>query len=109
VRLCVPQICSIGEEGGLSTHLEEHSIHCAVLRTLSGNGLSVDAQLTTVANVLEEWLETPLAFPALGPAPSQYYIKWVQAWLALLRYLQAPVVSHCQHGSGSSSRRAAQL
>ncbi|GFR52786.1 hypothetical protein Agub_g15403 [Astrephomene gubernaculifera] len=68
-------ICSICEEAWLSTHLEEHSIHCAVLRTLSGNGLSVDAQLTTIANVLEEWLETPLAFPALGPAPSQYHVK----------------------------------
>ncbi|GIL83200.1 hypothetical protein Vretimale_11287 [Volvox reticuliferus] len=68
-------ICSICEEAWLSTHLEEHSIHCAVLRTLSGNGLSIDAQLTTIANVLEEWLETPLAFPALGPAPSQYHVK----------------------------------
>ncbi|PNH05649.1 putative serine/threonine-protein kinase [Tetrabaena socialis] len=68
-------ICSICEESWLSTHLEEHSIHCAVLRTLSGNGLSVDAQLTTIANVLEEWLETPLAFPALGPAPSHYHVK----------------------------------
>ncbi len=69
------QICSICEEAWLSTALEEHSIHCAVLRTLSGNGLSVDAQLTTIANVLEEWLETPMAFPALGPAPSQYHTK----------------------------------
>ncbi|GLC33498.1 hypothetical protein PLESTB_000081600 [Pleodorina starrii] len=68
-------ICSICEEAWLSTHLEEHSIHCAVLRTLSGNGLSVDAQLTTIANVLEEWLETPLTFPALGPAPSHYHVK----------------------------------
>ncbi|KAG2490698.1 hypothetical protein HYH03_010859 [Edaphochlamys debaryana] len=68
-------ICSICEEAWLSTHLEEHSIHCAVLRTLSGNGLSVDAQLTTIANVLEEWLETPLAFPALGPAPGHYHVK----------------------------------
>ncbi|GIL52826.1 hypothetical protein Vafri_8590 [Volvox africanus] len=68
-------ICSICEEAWLSTHLEEHSIHCAVLRTLSGNGLSVDAQLTTIANVLEEWLETPQTFPALGAAPSQYHVK----------------------------------
>ncbi|KAG2436135.1 hypothetical protein HYH02_011643 [Chlamydomonas schloesseri] len=68
-------ICSICEEAWLSTHLEEHSIHCAVLRTLSGNGLSIDAQLTTIANVLEEWLETPLAFPALGPAPNVFHVK----------------------------------
>lgn len=61
----------------MSTQLEEHSIHCAVLRTLSSNGLSIDAQLTTIANVLEEWLEAPLGFPALGPAPSSYYVKWV--------------------------------
>lgn len=79
VRVCLLppslQICSICEEAWLSTHLEEHSIHCAVLRTLSGNGLSIDAQLTTIANVLEEWLETPLAFPALGPAPNVFHVK----------------------------------
>lgn len=69
------QICSICEEGWLSAQLEEHSVHCALLRTIESTTRSTDAQLTTIANILEEWLENPAGYPALGFAPSGYSVK----------------------------------
>ncbi len=41
------------EEAWASDRLEEHSELCAVLRQV-GQGMSVDAHLTTLANVIEE-------------------------------------------------------
>jgi len=49
-------VCSICEEAWASSRLEEHSELCAVLRQV-GQNMSVDAHLTTLANVIEEQLE----------------------------------------------------
>lgn len=47
-------VCSVCEEHWPTSRLEEHSELCAVLRQLSASGLSVDAMLTMLANVIEE-------------------------------------------------------
>ncbi|KAG1676353.1 hypothetical protein FOA52_001148 [Chlamydomonas sp. UWO 241] len=49
-------VCSVCEEAWAAERLEEHSELCAVLRQV-GHGMSVDAHLTTLANVIEDMLE----------------------------------------------------
>eukprot|EP00798_Chlamydomonas_sp_ICE-L_P001645 gene1645-33037_t len=49
-------LCAICEEQWASVRLEEHSELCAVLQSVA-QGMSVDAHLTTLANVIEEQLE----------------------------------------------------
>ncbi len=46
-------VCSICEDRWASCRLEEHSELCAVLQSVA-QGMSVDAHLTTLANVIEE-------------------------------------------------------
>eukprot|EP00798_Chlamydomonas_sp_ICE-L_P030770 gene30770-35809_t len=49
-------LCAICEERWAAGRLEEHSELCAVLQSVA-QGMSVDAHLTTLANVIEEQLE----------------------------------------------------
>ncbi|MEW5305926.1 MAG: hypothetical protein WDW36_008437 [Sanguina aurantia] len=54
----VQLVCSICEESWPSARMEEHNGLCSQLRsTLMSGTLSADAQLTTLANVLEELFE----------------------------------------------------
>lgn len=70
------QVCSICEQPWLSEQLEEHSVHCALLRTIEATSkVVIDEQLTMIANILEEWLENPSGYPALGLAPSGFNAK----------------------------------